>query len=97
MYTDFAIRNFRGIRELSIEGLERLTLVSGRNDSGKTTLLEALFFHGGGDPQVTFALDQLRGIITGGLEMSGSDFPNYACRPRACDALRQPYKAPSGR
>jgi energy-coupling factor transporter ATP-binding protein EcfA2 len=84
LYTDFAIRNFRGIRELSIEGLERLTLVSGRNDSGKTTLLEALFFHGGGDPQVTFALDQLRGIITGGLEMSGSGeapwdnlFPDY--------------------
>ena len=36
------IRNFRGLKDLKIEGLGRINLFAGRNNSGKTALLEAL-------------------------------------------------------
>ncbi len=63
------IRNFRAFKELSIHKLGRINLIAGKNNSGKTSLLEALFLlAGGGRPD--FALnsnvlraqnDQLRG------------------------------------
>ena len=39
---NLAIRNFRGIRRLSIKRLGRVTLLGGRNGIGKTTILEAV-------------------------------------------------------
>ena len=39
---DLRIRNFRGIEDLSIERLGRVTLLAGRNGVGKTTVLEAV-------------------------------------------------------
>ena len=36
------IRNFRGLRELRIERLGRVNLITGRNNVGKTSVLEAL-------------------------------------------------------
>src|SRR5262249_20382266 len=47
MYADFTIQNFRGVRSLTIEGLRRINLIVGRNNTGKTTVLEALFLLGG--------------------------------------------------
>ena len=37
-----SIRNFRGIADLSIPRLGRVTLIAGKNGAGKTTLLEAV-------------------------------------------------------
>ena len=46
------IRNFRGLRDLKVEGLGRVNVVAGRNNAGKTTLLEAIFLLGGaGNPR----------------------------------------------
>ena len=46
------IRNFRGLRDLEVEGLERINVVAGKNNAGKTTLLEAIFLLGGaGNPR----------------------------------------------
>lgn len=46
------IRKFRGFRDLKVEGLGRVNLVAGRNNAGKTTLLEAIFLLGGaGNPR----------------------------------------------
>lgn len=42
MITSAHIARFRGIRELAISGLGRVNLIIGRNDCGKTGLLEAL-------------------------------------------------------
>lgn len=36
------IRNFRGFRHLQIERLGRVNLIVGKNNIGKTSLLEAL-------------------------------------------------------
>ena len=41
------IRNFRGFDELEIGELRRINLVAGGNNSGKTTLLEAIFLLSG--------------------------------------------------
>ncbi|HMV69068.1 MAG TPA: AAA family ATPase [Myxococcota bacterium] len=44
-----SIENFRGIRELGLDGLGRVNLLVGRNNSGKTSVLEAVHIlqHGG--------------------------------------------------
>ena len=38
------IENFRGIQKLGIEDMRRLVLLSGNNNVGKSTVLEAIFF-----------------------------------------------------
>jgi energy-coupling factor transporter ATP-binding protein EcfA2 len=43
MIDELQIENFRGFRSLHLEELKRVNLVVGRNNSGKTSLLEALF------------------------------------------------------
>src|SRR5258708_27604104 len=40
---EFAIHQFRGIRDLKFEGLGQINLLVGNNNSGKTSVLEALF------------------------------------------------------
>ena len=61
MYTDVTIHNFRGLTDLTVGGLRRLNLIVGRNNSGKTTVLEALFLLGGTDPKLAFNLGAFRG------------------------------------
>lgn len=43
MITDLEILGYKGLRELRLEGLKRITLVGGRNNVGKTSILEAIF------------------------------------------------------
>ncbi len=53
MLKNARIRNFRGLRDLEIGELSRINLIGGRNNAGKTTLLEALFIlSGGANPHV---------------------------------------------
>jgi len=53
MLKSVSIRNFRVFDELSINHLSRINLIAGRNNAGKTSLLEALFLlAGGGNPQM---------------------------------------------
>ena len=42
MLTSLELKNFRGFRELKIAPLKRLNLITGQNDTGKTSVLEAL-------------------------------------------------------
>ena len=37
------IRNFRGFNALKIDQLSGINLIAGKNNSGKTSLLEAIF------------------------------------------------------
>ncbi len=56
MLTSLRIRNFRGFRDLEVGELSRINIFAGRNNAGKSTLLEAVFLLGGaGDP--TMALN----------------------------------------
>ena len=55
MFKNLRIRNFRAFGDLEIPCLGRVNLVTGKNNSGKTSLLEALFLLcGAGNPQSGF-------------------------------------------
>ena len=47
MYRSFSIKNFRCFDELTVEGMGRINLIAGKNNVGKTALLEALWVHHG--------------------------------------------------
>lgn len=75
------ISNFRVFDDLSIEKLSRINLIAGRNNAGKTSLLEALFLlAGGNDPQMALNSNVIR---LSNLPVSG---------PR--DTLRETYWKP---
>ena len=44
MINFFSVENFKGLKALKMNDITPLTLISGRNNVGKTSLLEALFF-----------------------------------------------------
>jgi len=63
MYTSFEVKNFRGFKDLTIKGLERINLIAGVNNIGKTALLEALFLHCGAyNLQLVLNINVFRGI-----------------------------------
>src|SRR5438477_10783626 len=45
MIHSFHIKNYRGFKDFTIEPLERVNLITGSNDVGKTSLLEALYLN----------------------------------------------------
>src|ERR1700730_9652324 len=69
MFRSFTVKNFRCFRDLTISSLERVNLIGGKNNVGKTALLEALFLHlGANTPLVPMNINIFRGI-----EQSSSD------------------------
>jgi hypothetical protein len=63
MYQSFGVRNFRCFRNLRLTGLNRTNLIAGKNNTGKTAILEALFVHGGAyNPELTLRINNFRGI-----------------------------------
>jgi AAA domain, putative AbiEii toxin, Type IV TA system/AAA ATPase domain len=40
--TSFTVKNYRGFRDLTVGGLTRINIVAGENNTGKTSLLEAI-------------------------------------------------------
>jgi len=63
MLTRFEVKNFRCFRELALTELERVNLITGKNNVGKTSLLEALHLHCLPDkPHLWIKINKLRGI-----------------------------------
>ncbi len=63
MYTSFHIQNFRLFEELKINDLARVNLIGGKNNVGKTSLLEALFVHSGlYRTEIALRLNTFRGL-----------------------------------
>src|SRR5262245_17729846 len=63
MFTSFTLKNFRCFRELQIEPLERVNLIAGKNNTGKTALLEGISLHlGPNNPALSLGLNAWRGI-----------------------------------
>ena len=57
------IRNHHVFNELKIDQLSRINLIAGKNNSGKTSLLEAIFLlSGGGNAQLALNIMAFRGI-----------------------------------
>lgn len=52
MLTELVICNYRIFRELRIDQLRRINLIAGSNNSGKTSLLEAIFLLAGGKAEM---------------------------------------------
>ena len=63
MYRSFTIKNFRCFDELTVEGMGRINLIAGKNNVGKTALLEALWVHSWPfEPDFGLRIDMLRGL-----------------------------------
>ena len=70
MYQSFEMRNFRCFRELTLADLERVNLIAGVNNVGKTALLEALFLHCGAyNPALTLRVNAFRGVESLKIEL----------------------------
>lgn len=61
MLNSLKIQNFRGFRCLEINDLGAVNIVGGRNNAGKTSLLEAIaLLHGGGNAEMAVSSQVLR-------------------------------------
>ena len=45
MYKSFRVKNFRCFKDLQINDLGRVNLIAGKNNTGKTALMEAMYLH----------------------------------------------------
>ena len=43
MISNVSINNFRGLKSINLDALKRVTLISGKNNAGKSSILEGLF------------------------------------------------------
>ena len=65
------IRNFRGFNDLTIDQLSGINLVAGKNNSGKTSLLEALFLlAGAGNAEMALNANVIRGFESNSVQAS---------------------------
>ena len=65
------IRDFRGFNALEIDQLSDINLIAGKNNSGKTSLLEAVFLlAGGGNAQMAINDNVIRVIEPNGVPAS---------------------------
>lgn len=63
MLQSLTIEDFRSLRELTLSPLERVNLISGKNNTGKTALLKAIHLHSyPGDCVLSFSMNVQRGI-----------------------------------
>ena len=63
MFTRLAIKNFRAFGELEVADLGPINLFTGMNNTGKTSLLEAIFLLlGGGSPHLAANGNVVRGL-----------------------------------
>ena len=47
MYKSFRVKNFRCFKDLQINDLGRVNLIAGKNNTGKTALMEAMYILAG--------------------------------------------------
>lgn len=64
MLKSISIENFRGFNKLDINDCRTFNLIIGKNNVGKTALLEAIFLHiGSKNPELPIRINILRGIF----------------------------------
>ena len=63
MFRSLSLDRFRGFSKLRVEPLDRINLILGKNNTGKTALLEAIFLLAGPtNPELPLRLNLFRGI-----------------------------------
>ena len=62
MIQSLHLQNFRCFEHLELHGLRRINVLVGRNASGKTALLEALYLVAGGSPELALRIKVWRGL-----------------------------------
>ena len=63
MYSKFVVKGFKCFKDFEISELDRVNIISGMNNIGKSSLLEALFLHiGRHNPSLTLSINALRGL-----------------------------------
>jgi AAA15 family ATPase/GTPase len=63
MIREFTVKNFRGFQDFNLDNLAQINLISGKNNVGKSALLEALFMHfGSTNPQLALRINGIRGM-----------------------------------
>lgn len=68
-FKDIVIRNFRGIESVEVKDLGRINLFLGKNNSGKTTLLESFFLLSGlSNHDLPMRINRLRSNEEGGFD-----------------------------
>ena len=67
MLTSLRVRDYRALNDLRIGELGRINLISGKNNSGKTTLLESLMLLSFGHPEITLHPLIIRGMTSENL------------------------------
>lgn len=78
MYKSFSISGFRGLSRCSIEGMRRLTLLTGMNNTGKTAALEAMFIHSGHhNPNLVMVVNAVRGVAKIRLDPTSEGDPPW--------------------
>lgn len=78
MLQDLHIRGFKGFRDLQLTDLSRVMLVGGKNNVGKTSLLEAIFlFYNIVDPRTLFDHLRRRGIDISFIDMESLVSPIF--------------------
>lgn len=64
MFKTLQIQNFRGIKSAELEGLEQINLLFGKNNCGKSTILEALFLiTGQSNPALPISINSMRNYM----------------------------------
>lgn len=63
MLTSFRVQDFRGLIDLTVEPLDRVNLITGKNNTGKTALLEAIYLHcQTNNPRSVIDVSEFRGL-----------------------------------
>ena len=75
MIKKISINHFRGIEHVVLNDLQRISVITGRNNTGKSTLLEAVFFLLEHTAANSFLdLNALRGAVSTGTQIVTSLF-----------------------
>ncbi len=71
MWQNVTVKNFRCFSGLFLEPLARVNLIAGKNNTGKTALLEAIHLHNHpADCQLPVTINKARGIKKAGKAIS---------------------------
>ena len=85
MFKSVRIQNFRQFKDLKLDGLAQINLITGKNNTGKTSLLEALFMLATPTlPSTILTIANLRGVQ--GVSVDGGYAWGYIYRDGKSDA-----------